>query len=35
MASGDLESVRIGRLRRIPAVALDDYVDRLRHDTGR
>ena len=30
MASGDLESVRIGRLRRIPAVALDDDVDRLR-----
>ena len=35
MASGDLESVRIGRLRRIPAIALDDYVHRLRHDTGR
>lgn len=28
--SGEVESVRIGRLRRVPADALDVYVDRLR-----
>lgn len=27
---GDVESVRIGRLRRIPADALPAYLDRLR-----
>jgi excisionase family DNA binding protein len=30
MATGELESVLIGRLRRIPADALRSYVDRLR-----
>lgn len=30
VASGELESVVIGRLRRIPPAALDDYVNRLR-----
>lgn len=30
MASGDLESVRVGRLRRIPADALTAYVASLR-----
>ena len=36
VTAGDVESVRIGRLRRIPADALDDYVHRLRclHDPG-
>jgi excisionase family DNA binding protein len=29
ITSGDLASVKIGRLRRIPATALEDYVDRL------
>jgi excisionase family DNA binding protein len=28
--SGELESVRIGRCRRIPAEALEEYVSRLR-----
>lgn len=27
--TGEIESVQIGRLRRIPAVALDNYVHRL------
>lgn len=31
VASDDLETVRIGRRRLIPADALDDYVQRLRH----
>lgn len=30
VTSGELESVRIGRLRRIPAAAIGEYVDRLR-----
>jgi excisionase family DNA binding protein len=30
MASGELESVKVGRLRRVPAVSLVAYVDRLR-----
>ena len=29
--SGDVESIAIGRLRRIPLDALDDFVERLRH----
>jgi excisionase family DNA binding protein len=28
--SGDVESIAIGRLRRIPLDALDDFVDNLR-----
>ncbi|TWP33974.1 helix-turn-helix domain-containing protein [Leekyejoonella antrihumi] len=28
--SGDIESISIGRLRRIPCDALDDFVERLR-----
>lgn len=32
IASGDLESVRIGRARRIPRAALDAYVDRIQAD---
>jgi excisionase family DNA binding protein len=31
IASGDVESVRIGRLRRVPADALNAFVFRLRH----
>ncbi len=36
---GDIESIAIGRLRRIPIDALDDFVGRLRevtrsHDTA-
>jgi excisionase family DNA binding protein len=31
VAQNQLESVKIGKLRRIPAAALDDYVDALRH----
>ena len=34
IAAGDVESVRIGRLRRIPAQALEAYVERLRHFGG-
>ncbi len=30
VASGEVESVQIGRLRRIPADALVDFVERLR-----
>jgi len=29
--SGEVESVQIGGLRRIPAPCLQEYVDRLRH----
>ena len=32
MASGAIESVHIGRLRRIPVDCLTDFVDRCRHD---
>lgn len=28
--SGDIESIAIGRLRRIPVEAVDDFVSRLR-----
>lgn len=31
MASGELDSVKIGRSRRIPAEALVAYVERLRN----
>ena len=34
IASGDLESVAIGRSRRIPVDAIDDYVARLRDESG-
>lgn len=30
--SGDLESVKVGRLRRVPADALTDYVESLRKE---
>lgn len=30
MAAGEVESVRIGKSRRIPIAALEDYVERLR-----
>lgn len=33
--AGELESVTIGRLRRIPVVALEQYVERLREGGGR
>ncbi|WP_432571179.1 excisionase family DNA-binding protein [Kineococcus sp. SYSU DK005] len=29
LKAGELPSVKIGRLRRIPASALDDYITRL------
>lgn len=29
--TGEVESVKIGRSRRIPRAALDDYIHRLRH----
>lgn len=33
--SGELESVTIGRCRRIPAAALDDFIsDRLQHEAA-
>lgn len=34
LRTGAIESVRIGRARRIPADALDDYVNRLRADAS-
>jgi excisionase family DNA binding protein len=27
--AGDLQSVKVGRVRRVPATAIDDYVRRL------
>jgi excisionase family DNA binding protein len=30
--SGELESVKIGNIRRIPAAAVDDFVQRLREE---
>lgn len=30
MASGELESVKVGRHRRVPTAALTEYVERLR-----
>ena len=27
---GEVESVRVGRLRRVPVASLEDYVERLR-----
>ncbi len=30
IAAGEIETVQIGRSRRIPAQALEDYVQRLR-----
>ncbi len=30
LSTGELESVKIGRSRRIPRAALEDYVSRLR-----
>jgi len=33
--SGDVESVQIGRLRRVPLDALDDFLVRLRAVAGR
>lgn len=35
VSSGAIESVRIGRCRRVPLAAIADYVDRLRADSGR
>lgn len=29
--TGEVESVQIGGLRRIPAPCIEEYVDRLRH----
>jgi excisionase family DNA binding protein len=34
LASGELESVQIGASRRIPYVALTEYVQRLRNDSS-
>lgn len=31
IAEGAIETVQIGRSRRVPAQALEDYVARLRH----
>ncbi|TDW18595.1 helix-turn-helix domain-containing protein [Kribbella kalugense] len=30
LKSGDLESIPLGRLRRIPAECITEYIDRLR-----
>jgi excisionase family DNA binding protein len=34
LATGAIESVRIGRSRRIPAAALEAYVARLREESA-
>ena len=31
LASGEIESVQLGRSRRIPVAALEEFVGRLRH----
>jgi len=31
---GELESVKLGRSRRVPAAALDEFIERLRTDQG-
>lgn len=33
--NGEVESVPVGRLRRIPCEALTEYIDRLRRDPTR
>ena len=33
LAAGEIESIHVGRLRRVPAAALADYVDRRRAST--
>ena len=35
LATGELESVRVGARRLVPADALEDFVARLRGDAGR
>ena len=34
IASGEIESVRIGSSRRIPTEAIDRYIERLREQGG-
>ncbi len=34
MAEGLIETVQIGRSRRVPAAALENYVARLREESG-
>ncbi len=34
LTRGEIESVKIGRCRRIPMDALTDYIDRLRREQG-
>lgn len=34
VSAGEIESVQIGRLRRIPADALPAFLDRLRSETA-
>ncbi|MGH2760452.1 MAG: helix-turn-helix domain-containing protein [Actinomycetota bacterium] len=34
ITSGEIDSVTIGRARRVPVAALDDYVRRLREAEG-
>lgn len=34
VVTGEVDSVKIGKLRRIPHDALDRYIDRLRAETG-
>ncbi|MGH3812275.1 MAG: excisionase family DNA-binding protein [Pseudonocardiaceae bacterium] len=35
VAEGEIESVQVGRLRRIPAECLDEFVTRLRSNAHR
>lgn len=35
LKSGELHSVRVGRLRRVPQAALEDYLARLDDTAGR
>lgn len=31
IATGEVTSVQVGRLRRVPVACLEEYVDRLKH----
>lgn len=35
IASGELESVLIGKCRRVPRVAVESFAERLRNEAGR
>lgn len=34
IASGDIESIKIGKLRRVPVEAVDAFIEKLRAEQG-